>query len=294
MVFKEEFVSYLGSEKRYSYHTILSYRNDLDQYESFIKDSGLEEEIFLTTSIRFWIVHLLETGIEPVSVHRKLSALSSYFRFLIRRKVLSSNPVERVIKPRRSKKIPLYVDEDRLNPSLTIYPFPEDFGGKRDRLIIEVLYQCGLRRSELISLTVSQVDKARKQIKVRGKRDKERIIPISESLLSMIEDYIVERSGRFGATPASNLFLTDKGEPLYPEFVYRKVQTFLSHITTLEKKSPHILRHTFATHLLNKGADLNAIKELLGHANLSATQVYTHNSFEKLKDVYQKAHPRAT
>ncbi len=294
MVFKEEFISYLESEKRYSPHTILSYRNDLEQYEAFLKESGLEEESFLTTSIRFWVVHLLESGIEPVSVHRKLSSLSTYFRFLLRRKVISTNPVERVIKPRQSKRIPLYVEEEKLNPYLNLYPFPNDFGGKRDRLIVEVLYQCGLRRSELVSLTIKQVDRGRKQIKVKGKREKERIIPVSDSLMSMLEDYLEDRSEKFGAAGIPQLFLTDRGAPLYPEFVYRKVQTFLSHITTLEKKSPHILRHTFATHLLNKGADLNAIKELLGHANLSATQVYTHNSFEKLKDVYQKAHPRAT
>ncbi len=192
-----------------------------------------------------------------------------------------------------SKRIPLFIEEENLNDFLDTYDFSTDFGGLRDRLIIELLYQTGIRRSELIGLKVDSADLTARRLKVLGKRNKERIIPFGDDLAKLMNEYTEKREQRFPASAEDSLFLTDSGLPLYPNFVYRVVNRFLRLITTLEKKSPHVLRHTFATHLLNKGADLNAIKELLGHANLGATQVYTHNSFEKLKEVYNKAHPRA-
>lgn len=293
MLLKEDFISYLRFEKRYSEHTILAYENDLKQYERYCSEQLSEEMTLDPRAIRLWMVHLLETHHSNRSVHRKLSTIGSYAKYLIRKGELRSNPLEKIIKPRLNKRLPVFIDEDPINKLLNTHDFGQDFSGLRNRLIIELLYQTGMRRAELINLHISSIDLESGTLKVLGKRNKERIIPVRDQLKELIIQYINTRNSTFPESDIGNLLLTDRGNAAYPKLIYRVVTEYMSMITTLEKKSPHVLRHSFATHLLNKGADLNAIKELLGHANLAATQVYTHNSFEKLKSIYHKAHPRA-
>ena len=293
MMYKDEFLSYLRFEKRYSANSIESYTSDLTQYSTFCIDSGTSDLDLDHKLIRMWIVSLLEKGISTRSVNRKLSTLKIFSKFLIREGILKSNPLDKVLKPKMNKRIPSFVDEIRLNDILDTFEFGNDYSGIRNQIIIEILYQTGIRRSELIGLKTSSVDVDENNLKVKGKRNKERIIPINHQLTKRIKDYLELKEKTFPVSNSESLLLTANGLPLYPKLVYRLVNGFLKMVTTLEKKSPHLLRHTFATHLLNKGADINAIKELLGHANLSATQIYTHNKFEKLKDIYQQAHPRA-
>jgi integrase/recombinase XerC len=294
MLYKDDFLSYLRFEKRYSPHTVASYDNDLKQYYLFCQQTGSDNFVMESSSIRLWIVSLIEQGVTARSVNRKLSTLKTFSKFLIRNGVLSVNPLNKVLKPKMSKRIPTFIDEEKLNEFLDNYEFGEDYAGKRNQLIIELLYQTGMRRSELTGLKLSSVNIGESQVRVLGKRNKERLIPINNDLGRRLQDYIILRAETFPAQSNEYLLLTSKALPVYPRMVYRIITEFLQMVTTLDKKSPHVLRHSFATHLLNRGADLNAIKELLGHANLSATQVYTHNSFEKLKDIYKQAHPRAT
>lgn len=286
-------MSYLKFEKRYSDHTILAYGKDVQSFFNFCRNNGFEEIALDHKSIRLWIVNLLETKHTPRSVNRKISSLRNYIKFLIRNEKLNSDPLTKIIRPKTNKRIPMFIEEENLNSMLDDFEFGKDFAGTRNRLIIELFYQTGIRRSELISLNLLSFDGSKGTIKVSGKRGKDRIIPVGEELKSMLNEYIEVRNSNFPDTSLTSLFLTDTGKPVYPKLIYRIVTLFLTHVTTLSKKSPHVLRHSFATHLLNHGADLNAIKELLGHANLSATQIYTHNTFEKLKEVYNKAHPRA-
>jgi integrase/recombinase XerC len=293
MMYKDDFLSYLSSEKRYSGHTLSSYKRDLEQFRIFSIEAGGNAEEIDSRTIRLWVVNLLESGHNPRSVHRKLSTLRTYSRFLMRLGKLKSNPVDRVLKPRLKKRNPVFIEQEILNTSLDGLAGDEEFSVVRDRLMFETLYQTGIRRSELTGLLTESIDYSALQLKVLGKRNKERIIPVTRDLAVLFQRYTAARTQKFPEAREPVLFLTDKGEPVYPEFVYKKVNRFLQQVTSLDKKSPHVLRHSFATHLLNNGADLNAIKELLGHANLAATQVYTHNSFEKLKQVYKKAHPRA-
>jgi integrase/recombinase XerC len=243
--------------------------------------------------IRLWIVSLLESGISARSVNRKLSALKTFAKYLIREGLLKSNPLEKVLKPKMSKRIPAFIDQEKLNDVLDKFDFGNNYEGIRNQLIVETLYQTGIRRSELVGLKMTSVDLNENNLRVLGKRNKERIIPIGTELSKKIRSYLDFREKIFPGTMEQSLFLTTDGKPIYHKLVYRMINQFLKMVTTLEKKSPHLLRHTFATHLLNKGADINAIKELLGHANLAATQVYTHNTFEKLKSIYKQAHPRA-
>jgi integrase/recombinase XerC len=293
MLYKDEFLSYLRFEKRYSAYTIESYQNDLSQYHVFCLESGSKDIVLDHSIIRMWIVSLLEKGITARSVNRKLSTLKTFSKYLIREGLLKSNPLEKVLKPKMSKRIPSFIDQEKLNDVLDNFDFGDDYQGNRNQVIIEILYQTGIRRSELVGLKTSSVNLQENNIRILGKRNKERIIPLNPDLSARIKIYLNLREKIFPGIIEESLFLTIGGEPIYPKLVYRLVNQFLKMVTTLEKKSPHLLRHTFATHLLNKGADINAIKELLGHANLAATQVYTHNTFEKLKDIYKQAHPRA-
>jgi len=206
---------------------------------------------------------------------------------------LDANPLDRVLKPKLNKRVPAFVEEAKMNQLLDDFDFGDDFEGIRNRLILDLLYQTGMRRSELIGLRTGSLNVSGKSIKVKGKRNKERIIPISDGLINSIEQYLIVREQVVKDPVVEAMFVTAKGYPVYDKLVYRIVNSYLTLVTTLDKKSPHVLRHTFATHMLNGGADLNAIKELLGHANLSATQVYTHNTFKKLKSIYNQAHPRA-
>jgi len=287
-----DFIAYLQTEKRYAENTLISYKNDLEQYHAFCLENGKEGMDLFFKTIRSWVVDLMEHGYTPKTIHRKLSSLRSYCRFLMRLGELDTDPVGKVLKPKMNKRIPQFVDEKGINRLLDEYEFGNDFTGMRNRVIVNLLYQTGMRRSELTGLKVSSVDIAQGTVKVMGKRSKERIIPLGREICHDLSDYLVKR-GEVAADHSDAFFLTEKGRPVYPKLIYRIVTRYIGMISTLEKTSPHILRHTFATHMLNSGADLNAIKELLGHANLSSTQVYTHNTFEKLKSIYNQAHPRA-
>ncbi len=241
--------------------------------------------------IRSWLVWLMEHKITPRSVNRKLTTLKSFYRFLIREGIVDENPMRKIISPKTSKRLPVFVERDKMDLLLDKIEFGTDFEGRRDRLILEMFYSTGMRLSELVNLSDTDIDFHNGNIKVLGKRNKERLIPFCKKLEVLIRDYIVVKEETFGQVP--DLFVNHKGKKIYPKLVYLIVKRYLGEVTTLVKKSPHILRHTFATHLLNNGAELNAIKELLGHANLSATQVYTHNTIEKLKTIYKQAHPKA-
>ena len=241
--------------------------------------------------IRSWIVELMEKEISTRSVNRKLTTLKTFYKFLLRQGAVKNNPMAKVQSPKTSKRLPVFVDESKMQLLFSDCDFGEGFNALRDKLMLEIFYATGMRLSELIGLEDSSFDIYQSQVKVLGKRNKERIIPFTNKLKELINQYLQERKNVVNVAPA--FFITDKGKKLYPKFVYRIVTQRLGSVTTLDKKSPHILRHTFATHMLNRGADINSVKELLGHANLSATQVYTHNTIEKLKQVYKQAHPRA-
>lgn len=295
MNYKESFIRYLHIEKRYSPHTVESYSNDLDQFFRFLESVGHSSVPSDVNShdVRAWIVSMMDNGILPVTVHRKISCLRIFFRWLRKQGYLDTNPMEKVVLPRRSKKLPVFVGEDSINNLLDKNNFGEDYRGILNRTIIELLYLTGMRRAELTGLKRGDVDISSSTLKVTGKRNKQRIIPVLESFRPRLAEYVALRDEKFEGAGREWFFLTEAGNRLYDKYVYNTVREYLTIVTTIEKKSPHVLRHTFATHMLNNGADLNSIKELLGHANLSATQVYTHNTFEKLKKVYKQAHPRA-
>jgi integrase/recombinase XerC len=292
---KESFLQYLQIEKRYSLHTVRSYLNDLDQFYSFLLSHDLSSDPVLITShdIRAWIVSMIDNSYSTVSVHRKISCLRVFFRYLRKEGIVKTDPLEKVVLPKRKKNLPVFVEEESLNKLLDNYNFGDGFTGIKNRTIIEMLYLTGMRRSELIGLRNIDVDLLEGSVKVTGKRNKQRIIPLVKPFIQRLQEYINVRDEAFETGSDSWFFITEKGKKLYDKYVYNTVNSYLAIVTTIEKKSPHILRHTFATHLLNHGADLNSIKELLGHANLSATQIYTHNSFEKLRKIYKQAHPRA-
>jgi len=286
----KSFISYLTTVKHYSGHTVTSYQNDLEQFMAFCKlpDGQIPDH----HNIRDWIVALMNNGISARSVNRKLSTLKSFYRFLIRENVLETNPVKKILIPKTDKKLPVFVHEKNMNMLLDNISFGENFEGIRNRLIVEMLYFTGMRVNELTGLKNSDVNLYESSLKVLGKRNKERIIPLIPEIVDTIHIYLDKRSEQLSGE-SDYFFITAKGKKLYARLAYRVVHKFLTLVTTLDKRSPHVLRHTFATHMLNKGADLNAIKEILGHANLSATEVYTHNTFEKLKKIYKQAHPRA-
>ncbi|MEN8202225.1 MAG: tyrosine-type recombinase/integrase [Bacteroidota bacterium] len=288
-----DFLEYLQAELRYASHTIKAYQNDLNQFHAFCQDNDKEGMDLQYKTIRSWVVYLMDAGYSSRSVHRKLTSLRTYCKYLIRLGELDSNPLDRVLKPKLNKRVPAFVEEAKMDQLLDDFDFGDDFEGIRNRLVLDLLYQTGMRRSELIGLTTMAVNLPGKSLKVEGKRSKERIIPLNENLTRSIEQYLLLRKDVVKDPGEDRLIVTGKGRPVYEKLVYRIVNSYLAMVTTLDKKSPHVLRHTFATHMLNSGADLNAIKELLGHANLSATQVYTHNTFKKLKSIYNQAHPRA-
>jgi integrase/recombinase XerC len=292
---KESFLQYLQIEKRYSSHTVRSYLNDLDQFFLFLtsQNQPVDAESVTSYDIRAWIVSMLDSSYSAVSVHRKISCLRVFYRYLRKEGIVKGDPLEKVVLPKRKKSLPVFVEEGALDELLDNYSFGDDFAGIRNRTIIELLYLTGMRRSELIGLRNMDVDLAEGTVKVTGKRNKQRIIPVVKKFTVRLGEYIKIRDRSAISGIEDWFFITDKGNKLYDKYVYNIVNRYLAMVTTIEKKSPHILRHTFATHMLNRGADLNSIKELLGHANLSATQIYTHNTFEKLSKIYKQAHPRA-
>jgi integrase/recombinase XerC len=293
MSYKESFLQYLATERRYSLHTIRSYANDLNQFISYLSESGSDFNPggVTTIDIRGWIVSLLDGGMSASSVHRKITCLRVFFRYLRREGAVEGDPTAKVVLPKRKKRLPAFVGEESMNTLLDSFSFGDDFEGLRDRTIIEMLYMTGMRRSELTGLALSDYDESRGTLRVLGKRNKERLVPLLDSFRRSLDIYVDAR--RKAESKGDWFFVTVRGNKLYDKFVYNIVKRYLTMVTTIEQRSPHILRHSFATHMLNHGADLNSIKELLGHANLSATQVYTHNTFEKLKKVYKQAHPRA-
>lgn len=294
MEYKEEFLSYIRDEKRYSKHTVLAYGKDIDQFHDFL-DRKLVNFVISDIDhkvVREWIVLLMSVGVTPTTVRRKISTLKSYFKFLIREGITSNNPVELVTLPKVGKKLPTFISETKMEDIKDCDLFPNDFEGLRDKLIIELFYQTGIRRAELVELKLRDIDFPRMQLLINGKGNKQRYIPIEFGLRKLFEDYLCRRKEEINPD-CEFVFVTQKGSQVYDKLVYRVVKKYLSYVTTVIKKSPHVLRHTFATHLLNNGAELNSIKELLGHASLAATQVYTHTSFEELIKVFKQAHPRA-
>lgn len=292
----DPFLKYLQYEKRSSEHTLTAYRKDLNQLKSYLKET-YELEDFLQVNhgiLRSWIVSLIDNGIAPQSINRKIATLKSFYKFLQAREDLGQSPASRLKPLKTDKKLPAFVRESEINTLLdgVVVEFGEDFSGIRDKLIIELFYSTGIRLSELINLQDKNINFFQGSIKVLGKRNKERVIPISDSFVKQMKEYLTVRDSEFGEI-CDFFLVTNTGEKLYPMLVYRTVKEYLNQVTTLTKKSPHVLRHTFATHLLDKGADLNAVKDLLGHTSLAATQVYTHNSMEKLKSAFDLAHPRA-
>lgn len=286
------FLEFLQFEKRSSEHTIKSYRTDLEQFQKYLlhQYECAEPEIARSPMLRSWIVSLMEEGLNPSSINRKIASLRTYYGFLRKKKHIQNDPTKILAALKTRKKLPAFVEEKSMELLFTEVPFSEDFEGLRDRVIMELLYGSGIRLSELVGLELKDLNLPARTIRVFGKRARERIVPVSTSLAELVARYIALRAP---AEPTEVLLLTDSFKEIYPVFVQRKVKQYLSAVTTLSQKSPHVLRHTYATHLLNRGADLNAIKELLGHANLAATQIYTHNSIEKLKKTHQQAHPKA-
>ncbi len=289
------FLKYLQVERNYSVQTIRAYGDDLRQFFAY---AGIEPETQDLSGVthrvvRAWLAHLLETNHTARSVNRKLSSLRSYYRYLLKMGFVSSNPLSKVVPPKTSRKMPVFLTPIESNRVIDDVEYPEGFYGLRDLMVIELFYFTGIRVSELAGLRVQDINLSSSTFKVLGKGAKERIIPIHPELKIFLTEYIKQKEEFFPSNQVPNLIVTNSGGKPYSLMLYRIVNKYLSMVTSLEKKSPHVLRHTFATHLLNQGADINAIKELLGHADLSTTQVYTHTSVEKMKKAYQQAHPRA-
>ena len=289
------FLQHLQFQKRYSRHTIVSYQTDLRDFEEFVTGSfgqpNLED--IKSTFVRTWLAALKEQGNSGRTINRKISSLKSFFKFQIKQGNLDSSPMQVITNPKVSKKLPQFVDKKDIDTLFKYVEFPDNWIGRTEKLVLQIFYHAGIRQAELIHLQNHHFDKHNNHIKVLGKGNKERIIPIAPELAFQLSDYILAKKQVFQGLAHTFLLVNKKGNKLYPKQVYDIVKKNLSLVTTIDKKSPHILRHSFATHLTNNGADLNAVKELLGHSSLAATQVYTHNTIEKLKEAYKKAHPKA-
>jgi integrase/recombinase XerC len=298
---KEKYIDYLQYEKRYSTHTVLAYHSDLDDFSGFLSMQYNISDLLQAdhTLIRSWLISLIDRKISTRSVNRKLSSIKSFYRYCQRQGLLPSNPMLKVVAPRTSKQLPVFLTHDNLENLLQKVVFEDSFEGIRDKMILTLFYATGIRRAELVQINISDLDLNAGTLKVTGKRNKERIVPLGEQVINQMKEYLYKRN-RFlseNKTVTENnctsLFVTPKGLPAYPRLIYNIVHKNLSEVASNNKLSPHVLRHTFATHMLDDGADLNAIKEILGHSSLAATQVYTHNTIEKLKTIYKQAHPRA-
>ena len=285
----DTFLQYLQFEKRYSSHTISAYRIDINQFIDFLFLEKDNTDIIYAThhNIRSWISYLLDSGMSNRSVNRKITAIKSNYKYLINEGFISENPTRKIISPKASRKIPIFVEESNIASLFDEIEYQEGFIGMRDKIILDMFYMTGIRLSELLNIQVNDVNFENSSLKIIGKRNKERIIPISNLLIDQISHFIKRYS------IIKYIFVSRKYRQLSPKQIYNIVNKYLDHVSSIEKKSPHVLRHTFATHMLNNGADINAIKEILGHSSLNATQVYTHTSIERLKNVYRKTHPRA-
>lgn len=291
-----DFLAHIRYEKRLSHHTLTAYTKDLEQFTTFLTTecNVMQPELAHFRHIRSWIVSLVESNMDKSSVNRKIATLRTFYEFLLRRKVITLDPMVKIQALKTSKRLPQYVEEKPMEMLLNDIEFPDTFEGIRDKLVLELLYGTGIRLSELIGLKTTDVNLYEKTIIVLGKRNKHRIVPLTQPLLALIQQYIRIKEQEFsGQADPVYLVVSDKGIAAYPMLIQRIVKRHLALVTTLEKKSPHVLRHSFATHLLNRGADLNAIKDLLGHTSLAATQIYTHTSLEQLKKTYDQAHPKA-
>ena len=293
------FISYLQNEKRYSAHTVTSYQTDLMQFEGFLQqDLEINLDDAKSTHVRSFMVSLLDDKISENSIGRKISALRSFYKYLLRETQLSVNPMLLIKAPKTPKRLPVFIEESKMDFLLdqkfeATEVFDNSFSSQRDKIVFEILYGTGIRLAELLLLKETDINFYEGTIKVLGKRKKERIIPLHGQLLTQLKSYINLKLAQDFSKKTSTLIVTNAGAPAYPKLIYRIVNSYLTLISTQDKKSPHVLRHSFASSLLNRGADLNAIKELLGHASLAATQVYTHNSVERLKSIYKQAHPKA-
>jgi integrase/recombinase XerC len=293
--FIRAFLEYLQFEKRYSEHTLRSYRDDLESFSAYLhaEYGGLDIKAVEPMVIRSWLAALKDGGLSSRSVNRKISSLRSFFKYQLKVGVVEQSPMSAIIGPRSGKRLPAFVEEEDMAELFAASRWPGTWEGRTDRLLLMVLYHTGIRLSELINLRESQVDSGNRSIKVLGKGNKERVIPVGSALMMLVEEYKREKLVWLEAPDREYLLVSGKGKKLYPKYVYRAVNGWLAQVTTIDQKSPHVLRHTFATHLVNAGAELNSVKELLGHASLAATQIYTHNTIEKLKEIYKKAHPKA-
>jgi integrase/recombinase XerC len=288
-----EFIEYLKLEKNVSKHTITAYNRDLNQFQIFLNgefDQTAADDVNYSL-IRSWIVSLVEKGISNKTINRKLSSLKTYFKFLVKIDVLKSSPLQSHSSLKVKQKRQLPFSENEMNAAMELLQ-DEFFETHREQAIISLMYSTGMRRAELIELKLNQIDWAGKQVKIRGKRDKERILPLSSKTMEILQVWKQERDSFLSKEKTDNFFITDKGKPLYPKWLYRLVKNYFSRVSSKLKCSPHIIRHSFATHILNRGADLNSVKELLGHSSLSSTQIYTQFNLGELKKVYKKSHPR--
>jgi integrase/recombinase XerC len=290
----DEFLQYLQYEKNYSSHTVLSYKNDIAQFSLFLEKDFSELDVSQASpeQLREWVVFLIGTGLTPRSVNRKLSALKSFFKYLIQKGTLKRNPTKNIILPKTKKPLPVFFKEKEVHTVLTDVIIGQSFENYRDRLIIDLFYETGVRVSELSNIKDADIDKYTGTLRVIGKRNKERMIPVGKNFLHAVDQYVTIRDKEI-QTKSSYLFVRKDGQKMYTRLIYNVVHKYMSQASSLSKTSPHVLRHTFASTLLNNGADLNAVKELLGHSNLAATEVYTHTSFEQLQKIYKQAHPRA-
>jgi integrase/recombinase XerC len=291
----QSFLDYLKFEKRYSANTLVSYQTDLTDFFGYLNsqfgDTPLKK--INQTFVRSWLAGIKDKGLSSKSVNRKISSLKSFFKYHLKTGTIDATPMANVISPKVSKRLPVFVREDDTKKLVNaLNQSTDDWKSLNAKMLITIFYETGMRLSELILLKENQIDFSRSHIKVLGKGNKERIIPVSKNTISSIRNYQQLKKKNFGHTE-DFLLVTDKGKKIYPKYAYLLVNQYLGQASTLDRKSPHVLRHTFATHLMNNGADLNAVKELLGHSSLASTQVYTHNTIEKLKDVYKKAHPKA-
>lgn len=292
----QSFLEYLQFEKRYSSHTLTSYETDLTSFFAYLMAQYDEVSVKAITPVfvRSWLVELKENKLTAKTIHRKLSSLKSFFKYQLKIGIIESTPMAKVGAPKKEKALPHphFVNEENIKTLFKHVAFTNDWKGKTDRLLLSLFYNTGMRLSEVIGLKQNRIDAANHSLKILGKGNKERIIPISQELLNSIENYITDKKDLLNLS-SDSLLITEKGKPLTPRHVYTTVHKYLSLVTTIEKRSPHVLRHSFATHLTNNGAELNAVKELLGHSSLAATQVYTHNTIEKLKNVHKNFHPKA-